>query len=93
MDVELEGITNVENFYFNFGIRDVYAIAQLVGESGKVIGVDMTDEQLATANEFEEYHREKFGYAKSNVSFKTFIHRICYQITNSPSKAQLESSI
>ena len=50
--------------------RDVYAIAQLVGESGKVIGVDMTDEQLETAREFEEYHREKFGYTKSNVTFK-----------------------
>ena len=50
--------------------RDVYAIAQLVGESGKVIGVDMTDEQLETAREFEEYHREKFGYEKSNVTFK-----------------------
>ena len=30
----------------------------------------MTDEQLATANEFEEYHRQKFEYEKSNVSFK-----------------------
>ena len=56
--------------FLKFCLRDVYAIAQLVGESGKVIGVDMTDEQLATANEFEEYHRQKFGYEKSNVSFK-----------------------
>ena len=29
--------------------RDVYALAQLVGASGEVIGVDMTDEQLAVA--------------------------------------------
>jgi arsenite methyltransferase len=30
--------------------RDVYLISQLVGPSGEVVGVDMTDEQLATAN-------------------------------------------
>jgi arsenite methyltransferase len=29
--------------------RDVYALAQLVGETGKVVGVDMTEEQLAVA--------------------------------------------
>ena len=50
--------------------RDVYAIAQLTGESGKVIGVDMTDEQLETAREFEEYHRKKFEFQQSNVLFK-----------------------
>ena len=50
--------------------RDVYAIAQLTGETGKVIGIDMTEEQLETAREFEEYHREKFGFQKSNVEFK-----------------------
>ena len=49
--------------------RDCYIAAQLVGESGHVVGVDMTDEQLAVANEYKEYHREKFGYKESNVSF------------------------
>lgn len=49
--------------------RDCYIAAQLVGESGYVVGVDMTDEQLDVANKHLEYHREKFGYAKSNVSF------------------------
>ena len=29
--------------------RDVYLISQLVGPSGEVVGVDMTDEQLAVA--------------------------------------------
>ena len=29
--------------------RDVYLMAQLVGPEGEVVGVDMTDEQLATA--------------------------------------------
>ena len=50
--------------------KDCYALAQLVGEEGEVVGVDMTDEQLAVANKHIEYHREKFGYKKSNVSFK-----------------------
>lgn len=50
--------------------RDCYVLSQLVGESGLVVGVDMTDEQLDVANRHIEYHREKFGYAESNVIFK-----------------------
>lgn len=49
--------------------RDCYIAAQLVGESGEVVGVDMTNEQLDVANKHLEYHREKFGYEKSNVEF------------------------
>ncbi len=47
--------------------RDVYALAQLVGSSGHVVGIDMTDEQLAIATEYQNYHSEKFGY--DNVTF------------------------
>lgn len=49
--------------------RDVYLISQLVGENGSVTGVDMTDEQLATAETHKEWHAQKFGYAKPNVRF------------------------
>jgi len=49
--------------------RDVYALAQLVGETGLVVGVDMTDEQLEVARKHEEYHRNKFGFKASNVRF------------------------
>jgi ubiquinone/menaquinone biosynthesis C-methylase UbiE len=49
--------------------RDCYIAAQLVGEEGEVIGVDMTPEQLEVANKHLDYHREKFGYQKSNVTF------------------------
>lgn len=49
--------------------QDAYILAQLVGEHGSVTGVDTTPEQLAVAREHEEWHRERFGYAKSNVSF------------------------
>ena len=48
--------------------RDVYALAQLVGETGEVIGVDMTEEQLAIANKHLDYHAKVFGF--HNVAFK-----------------------
>ena len=49
--------------------RDVYIASKLVGESGKVIGVDMTSEQIETAMKYQEHQREKFGYKASNVKF------------------------
>ena len=49
--------------------RDCYLLSKLVGESGRVIGVDMTDEQLEVARRHQDYHAQKFGYAKSNVEF------------------------
>jgi arsenite methyltransferase len=47
--------------------RDVYIASTLVGPNGRVIGVDMTEEQLATAREYQPYHAEKFGF--DNVEF------------------------
>ena len=49
--------------------RDCYVLAQLVGESGEVVGVDMTPAQLAVARAHEEHHRQAFGYRRSNVRF------------------------
>jgi arsenite methyltransferase len=49
--------------------RDVYALAQLAGESGEVVGVDMTPEQLVVAREHIDWHRQRFGYAKANTRF------------------------
>ncbi len=49
--------------------RDVYTLAQLVGPDGRVVGVDMTPEQLAVARRHEAWHAEQFGYAQSNVEF------------------------
>ena len=48
---------------------DVYVAAKLVGEHGRVIGVDMTQEQLDVAQKYEEEQRRRFGYEKSNVRF------------------------
>ncbi|OGB26595.1 MAG: methyltransferase type 11 [Burkholderiales bacterium RIFCSPLOWO2_02_FULL_57_36] len=47
--------------------RDVYALAQLVGPTGEVIGIDMTEEQLAVAQRHHQFHRDAFGY--DNVRF------------------------
>ena len=47
--------------------RDVYLLAQLVGERGEVVGVDMTAEQLAVARAHQAFHAEQFGFA--NVRF------------------------
>jgi arsenite methyltransferase len=47
--------------------RDAYLLAQLVGPSGSVIGIDMTGEQLAIAEAHHEHHATVFGY--DNVTF------------------------
>ena len=49
--------------------RDVYALAQLAGPTGEVVGVDMTDEQLAVAQRHREHHRIAFGFERDNVRF------------------------
>ncbi|MYM56005.1 methyltransferase domain-containing protein [Thalassovita mangrovi] len=55
--------------------RDVYALAQLVGPEGSVVGVDMTPEQLAVAEAHKDWHAEKFGFA--NVEFhRGFIEKL-----------------
>ena len=57
--------------------RDVYALAQLVGETGQVVGVDMTEEQLNVAEAHREYHRQAFGFGRDNVEFRLgYIERL-----------------
>ena len=50
--------------------RDCYLASSFVGDSGKVIGVDMTDEQLEVARKYVDYHTEKFKLSQPNVEFK-----------------------
>lgn len=47
--------------------RDVYALAQLVGPTGQVVGVDMTAQQLEVAERHRPFHAQAFGY--DNVRF------------------------
>ena len=47
------------------------------GPEGEVVGVDMTDEQLATANAHIDWHMRQFGYARRNVKFlKGYIEKL-----------------
>ncbi|MFT4959757.1 MAG: arsenite methyltransferase [Paracoccaceae bacterium] len=49
--------------------RDVYALSALVGETGQVVGVDMTPAQLDVAKRHQDFHAAAFGHATSNVEF------------------------
>lgn len=49
--------------------RDCYAISKLVGETGQVIGVDMTESQLSLARRYIDYHMKEYGYKTPNISF------------------------
>ncbi len=50
--------------------RDVYLVARLVGERGRVIGIDMTAEQLAIAERHLLSQMTKFNYSQPNVVFQ-----------------------
>ncbi|MGY6274825.1 methyltransferase domain-containing protein [Methylomonas sp. MgM2] len=47
--------------------RDCYLLSRLVGPRGRVIGIDMTPEQLEIAVRHREWHAGRFGYA--NIDF------------------------
>lgn len=64
---ELEGLTCLD---LGCGTgHDVYILSKLVGENGKVFGVDMTKQQLEIAEKYKEHQAKVFGYSKSNVQF------------------------
>ena len=64
---ELEGLTCLD---LGCGTgHDVYILSKLVGEKGKVFGVDMTKQQLEIAEKYKDYQAKAFGYSKSNVEF------------------------
>jgi len=69
------------SFIVNFSVcscgagRDVYLAAQLVGANGKVIGVDMTPEQLKVAKDTQSWHAEKFGYENTQF-FQGYIENL-----------------
>ena len=49
--------------------RDCYIASKLADPNGYVVGVDMTDNQLAVANKYIDEQTERFGYSKPNVEF------------------------
>jgi SAM-dependent methyltransferase len=50
--------------------RDAYLVSALVGLAGRVIGVDMTEEQLDVARRHQESQAKRFGLKESNVDFR-----------------------
>eukprot|EP01125_Pyxidicula_operculata_P008424 TRINITY_DN2825_c0_g1_i2.p1 TRINITY_DN2825_c0_g1~~TRINITY_DN2825_c0_g1_i2.p1 ORF type:complete len:222 (-),score=44.72 TRINITY_DN2825_c0_g1_i2:75-740(-) len=63
---------------------DVYTCSAIVGAKGKVIGVDMTDEQLQKAKAHIDYHTKAFGLNETNVEFvKGFIEDLSFIPDNS----------
>lgn len=50
--------------------RDAYILSRLAGPIGRVIGVDMTDEQISVAKRHQGSMAKKFGFSESNVEFR-----------------------
>ncbi|MBI2899741.1 MAG: methyltransferase domain-containing protein [Planctomycetes bacterium] len=49
---------------------DCFILSRLVGPGGRVIGLDMTEEQLVVARRNAESVMARFGFAASNVEFR-----------------------
>lgn len=65
----LEGLTTLD--LGSGSGRDCYMLSKLVGPQGRVIGVDMTEQQVDVAKRHIGYHTERFGYKKPNIEFRT----------------------
>ncbi|GJD09462.1 Arsenite methyltransferase [Galdieria sulphuraria] len=52
--------------------RDVYLCSALVGNKGKVIGVDLLPEMLEIASQYKSYHAEKFFQDSSQSNILSF---------------------
>lgn len=50
--------------------RDAYILSKLVGENGYVLGLDMTEEQIAVAEKYRDAQMKTFGFSKPNVEFR-----------------------
>lgn len=50
--------------------RDCFLLSALVGPKGRVIGVDMTAEQLAIARKHLDHHRDAFGSQAGDIDFR-----------------------
>jgi len=65
---ELEGCT-VLDLGCGTG-RDAFVASRLVGPNGRVIGVDMTEEQLDVARRNTSAQTERFGFDRPNIDFR-----------------------
>jgi len=65
---EIEGLTVVD--LGSGSGRDCYVAASLVGPQGKVIGIDMTEEQLQVARKHVESYCQSLNYPAANLEFR-----------------------
>lgn len=72
--------------------RDAYLLSRLVGRHGRVIGVDMTREQLAVANKHIGWHTDKYGYKRPNVEFHVGYIEALDELPISPSSIDVAVS-
>lgn len=49
--------------------RDSFVLAALAGKTGRVVGIDMTKEQVEIAQKHKKYHEELFGLEDKNLEF------------------------
>ena len=66
---DLTGLT-VADWGCGSGV-DCFTLAHLVGPSGKVIGIDMSEEQLKRADRFTSVIMKAFNYPEPNVDFRS----------------------
>ncbi len=63
--------------------RDSFILASLAGKTGRVVGVDMTIEQIEVAQRHKKYHEDLFGLEDKNL---TFIHGKIENVLNASLK-------
>jgi ubiquinone/menaquinone biosynthesis C-methylase UbiE len=49
--------------------RDSFVLSALAGKNGKVVGIDMTQEQINVAKKHKKYHEDLFGLEDKNLNF------------------------
>lgn len=49
--------------------KDSYIASKIAGETGKVTGIDMTDEQIDVAKKYIKHQMKEFGFKKTNINF------------------------
>jgi len=68
--------------------RDSYIVSKLAGEHGKVVGIDMTKEQIEVAQKYIDTQMKAFGFSNRNIKFvHDYIEKTTEHIT--PESADL----
>ena len=66
--------------------RDSFILSALAGNKGKVVGIDMTKEQVDVAKKYKKYHEDLFGlilinpFNSSEPSFNCSLIKISFEV-------------